>query len=582
MTRLTRMLDAGDEVSDEALLEELKENKFPIEEEFFRKCLTGRLPKSAKYLIQTDQDQKHSGKCLSNAEMPSIIFEIKEEEVIIKIMRTYAQSSWKSHSVIPETEENLLHFFISKGFYRALLDTLDNETIQEDIRELCFQPNKARQIPLMALLSQDMEESALKLWTFMEKSGAIVDKGTSEIDHEAENVLNMIDSREDNIFHISSVNGQNQVLSALCMSTKVSRRCIQDGLLQRNLNGRTALDLCDHEETILKILDGFDQNSHKLTSIDAEGKNILHHYARKDFSEAIEKLIRKLPPVEIRDMILQESSSNGSNVLMTSAIHSSNKTLELLLHFLSVFQLFPVDNETLNMDRILHHRNAYGNTLLSLVLQHKDALQVPKIILLGMEIKFHSGDGREDELVCCFHQNLKPSGDVLTAIQEVEKTNKKGTVAIVWIWIQSFLKAFLIPVGIMAMDIIFDVFLVKEYFYTNPDCLSLQWQICHSFSNETIFDTSCGTNSTDRVPQGDGGGFFCVPNDGCNVSYVLQGTRAQDLNIFCIPLKLDANPRFFYSLGFVVWPWVYYLVEFLQSDVFASMSEVNVRPYPNH
>ena len=572
--RLTRMLDAGDQVPDEVLLEELKENKLPIDEEFFRKCLTGQLPKSARYLIQTDQDQNLLGKGLSDPEMPSIIFEMKEEGVIIKVMRTYGKSIWKIKSVIPETEENLLHFLISKGFDKALSDMLDNETIEEDVRELCFQQNKAKQIPLMAILSQELEELAMKLWKFMEKSGANADKGTSEVDCEMENVLNLKDSRKDNIFHISSDNGQNQVLSSLCVSTKVSRRSIQDGLLQKNLNGRTALDLCNHEETILEILDGFDHSSHKLTSIDAEGKNILHHYARKDFSLAIEKLIRKLPSDEIRDMILQESSSNGSNVLMTSAIHSSNRTLELLLHFISVFRLFPVDNKTLDMDRILHRRNAYGNTLLSLVLQHKDALQVPKIILLGMEMKFHSGDGRDDELVCCFHENLKPSGDVLRAIEEVKKTNKKGTVAIVWIWIQSFLKAFLIPVGIMAMDIFFDVFLVREYFYTNQDCLTVQWQICHSFSNWTTFDTSCGTNTTDRVPQGDGNGFFCVPNDGCNVSYVPQGAHVQDLNIFCIPLKLNANPRFLYSLGFVVWPWIYYLVEFLQSDVFGSMSEV--------
>ena len=111
---------------------------------------------------------------------------MKEEEVITTMMRTYDKSSWKNKSVIPETQENLLHFFISKGFYKALTDTLDNEKIQEDVRELCFQQNKARQIPLMSILSQKVEESALKLWTFMEKSGTNLDKGTSEIDHEME------------------------------------------------------------------------------------------------------------------------------------------------------------------------------------------------------------------------------------------------------------------------------------------------------------------------------------------------------------------------------------------------------------
>ena len=95
-------------------------------------------------------------------------------------------------------------------------------------------------------------------------------------------------------------------------------------------------------------------------------------------------LFKKLPSVENRDLILQESSSNGSNVLMTAATYGSRKTLELLLHYISVFEAFSADNDKFDMSKILHHRNAYGNTLLSIVLQHKDALQVPKIVLLGM------------------------------------------------------------------------------------------------------------------------------------------------------------------------------------------------------
>ena len=47
-----------------------------------------------------------------------------------------------------------------------------------------------------------------------------------------------------------------------------------------------------------------------------------------------------------------------------------------------------------------------------------------------------------------------------------------------------------------------------------------------------------------------------------------------NLNIFCIPLKLDATPRFRYSFGFIIWPWLCYFVEFLQSDIFKRMKEV--------
>ena len=45
---------------------------------------------------------------------------------------------------------------------------------------------------------------------------------------------------------------------------------------------------------------------------------------------------------------------------------------------------------------------------------------------------------------------LQEPNDVLRAIQEIEKSREKEAVTIIWIWIQSFLKTFLIPVGIMA------------------------------------------------------------------------------------------------------------------------------------
>ena len=572
MERLMKMVVAEHHVQDDDLLKVLEGNAPTENEKFFRKCLTGRFPQSAKYLIKKDRDENKLDRTLSSLQEPSIIFEAQEEEVAIEIMKTYNKESWKSTSVIHGTEENLLHFFIAKKFEKALLEILGNESIQEDIRELCFQSNAAQKIPLMTILSQEMEDAAMTLFKFMEKSGTNANDEAGVINQELESVLRQEDKRKDNIFHMCSSNAQNKLLLAICESSVVSNRCIQDGLVEENSNGRTPLDLCKDEDTLLNIFSTFDHTTHKVTWTDNEGKNILHHYARMDFDRVIGDLIKKLPSVEIRDMILQGSSSNGSNVLMTAATHSSRKTLELLLYFLSVFQFIHVDNGAIDMDHILHHRNEYGNTLLSLVLQHKDALQVPKIVLLGMENEFHSRQGQGHDLTCCFHKNLKPSGDVLRAIQEVERSKKKGTVAVVWIWIQSFLKAFLIPVGIMTMDVLFDVFLVREYYHTNQDCLTAQWIGCHSLST---FDTICGPNTTERAPQGDGMGFFCVQRNSCNELNTSQAVQLDGLNIFCIPLKLDARPRFLYSLGFVIWPWVYYVVEFLQSDVCQKMRQVS-------
>ena len=561
---------AGYPVDDDALLFFLsydslstEENKLATDEEFFRGCLTRQLPKSAKLLIKDDRENNRTGRILSKPEEPSILFEVQEEEVAIEIMKTYTKESWKIKSVRQGTEENLLHFFTAKQFERALTEILEAESVQEDVKDLCFQSNAAQKIPLMTRWG----DGALKIWNFIEKYV----NGPKDINH----IFGMTDKGKENILFMCSSNGQNNLLTTIHDSKVVSKHTIQNAITQQNSNGQTALDVCRDEETILNILSNFDYSSHKLTSTDTKGKNIFHHYARKDFDRAIGLLLKKLSSTEAKDLILQEKSSNGSNVLMTAATHSSHKTLQLLLNYLSLFPLFQADDkdsETVNMDRILHHRNAYGNTILSLVLQHKDDLQIPKIILLGMENDFHSKEGESDDLACCFYKHLKPSGDVLRAIQEVEKTKEKGKGAIVGIWVQSFFKGFFIPVGIMATDILFDIFLVQRYYYLiqDQDCLTAQWSGCHYLP--PAFDTSCGLNTTDQATQGNGQGFFCIPNNACKD---FNMTVPMDKhNVFCIPLKLDARPRFFYSLGFIVWPWVYYFIEFLQSDVFAKMRKV--------
>ena len=563
---LVERVRAGHPVQDGALFEELEEKGVPGDEEFFRKCLTGRLPKTAKLIISKDYNQPD--RILSGPEKPSIIFEVEEEEVIIEIMKTYKKESWKNQSQIPKTKENLLHYFVRKRFERALSNILEMETFSE-VLALCFQKNSADKIPLMTVLSQGMQDSAMKLWNFMEKY---------ETNKKLEEALSMTDTRKENIFYVCSFFSQNKLFSSMCESKKLSKKCIQDGIVQPNLDRRTALDLVTDEDTALEILKDFDHTANKLTWRDREDKNIFHHYARKNFSRAIQQLIKKLPPVEVRDMILQKSSTSGNNVLMASAVHGGSKTLELLLCFVSYFEMFQVCNETIDLDPILHDANNQGNTLLSLVLQHKESLQIPKTVLLGMEKEFHStktDKDNEKDLTRCFHKNLNSSDDVLRAIEEVKRSNKKGTAAIIWIWTQGFLKTFLIPVGIMTFDILTDVFLVREYFYTDQDCLTAQWIGCHSVPTQTSFEAPCGPNAKARVPRGDGKGFLCVPNQACNVPNVSDAVGFDNLNIFCIPLKLDATPRFRYSLGFIIWPWLCYLVEFLQSDIFRTMNQVN-------
>ena len=524
------------------------------------------------------RDKTRAEKILSEVShgMGSFFFIVEEEEVIIEIMQTCKIESWKIRSVIRSTRENLLHYFVRKRYEKALGKILQTESALGDVLQLCFEENLAEKIPLRAILSQGIEESALKLWKFMEKNS------TSE---RLAEILSKQDSRRSvNIFHKGSYHSQNELLTAICSSKILSKDCVEKGITRQNVYGRTALDLCTKEDTVLGILRNFDHVTNQISWTDEDGKNILHHYARKNFSRAIQLLLKKLDPLEVRKMIFKKSTTSENNVLMIAAVYGSSESLELLLAFLSFFRLFSeVDDEMFymnNMNEILHEKNKHENTLLLLCLQQEETLQAPLSLLLGMEKKFHSektpkGEDifNEEELTQCFHDHLNSSEDVLKALQEVKGGNKKGKRAIVWIWIQSFVTKFLLPMGTMASDVLFDVFLVREYSTYDQDCLNLQWMSCHSFQNQTS-GTICGQNAA-RIPQGDGRDFFCVPDRDCgSMNMSLPVGPSDSLNIFCAPLKLCAQSRFYYSLGFVLWPWLCYTAEFLHSGIFETMNQV--------
>ena len=380
--KLVVQVAAGHHVDDDALLKELENDEAPEDDEFLRKCLTGPFPKSAKHLIERNTLLDEN---LSSPGQPSIIFEAQSEEVIIEIMKTYDKENWKISSETEGSKENLLHFFINRGFKVALSEILGNDLIKEDVKNLCFHKNAANKIPLMTILTQNMEDSALELFRFMES-----DNVDNQPNQELEKVLSMTDNSKDNIFHMCSSNRQTETLLTICNSSKISKKCIQNSLIQENSNGRTALDLCQDENALLNILSNFDHTTHKLSSTDKEGKNLLHHLARKDFSRAMALLFKKLPSVENRDLILQESSSNGSNVLMTAATYGSRKTLELLLHYISVFEAFSADNDKFDMSKILHHRNAYGKGTLSFpsFFSTKTPFRFPRLAFLGWRTSF--------------------------------------------------------------------------------------------------------------------------------------------------------------------------------------------------
>ena len=81
----------------------------------------------------------------------------------------------------------------------------------------------------------------------------------------------------------------------------------------------------------------------------------------------------------------------------------------------------------------LHHRNAYDETILSLVLQHESTLQLPQMLLLDKEKEIHISNTKEESmknLTTCFNEYNLRSAEVAITMKRAEDSYKKETVQV--------------------------------------------------------------------------------------------------------------------------------------------------------
>ena len=214
-------------------------------------------------------------------------------------------------------------------------------------------------------------------------------------------VLKLRNRKQETLLLLCAGKKQSELMKSVCLSSRLTKTVIEEVLAEQGPDGETPLTLCHDEEVLVGIMKLVEFENMSITKVDRKGKNLLHHLAQRDFNLAMEHIISRLKTNQLQDMLLQPSSSNNSNVLMLAAIHSSEKCLKLLLYWISVWRCLNTERE-MDIESILHWTNDYGYTLLGLALQHKDALQVPIHILLGLEREFHTKSGGKNDLTKCF------------------------------------------------------------------------------------------------------------------------------------------------------------------------------------
>ena len=175
-------------------------------------------------------------------------------------------------------------------------------------------------------------------------------------------------------------------------------------------DGRKLFDMLMDENTLIELFAIIGTDKIDLDYVDKKEDNVLHRLAEKDYINAVRKLYDGMKDFAFRKLMFQKNLK-GNNPLMSAAINNSNQTLCFLMYKLAAHLS---DNEK---DDLLHHRNTFGETLLSYVLQQQGTLPVPQTILLELEKGYH---GSEKDVTRCFRETLQSSLEVHDALANME------------------------------------------------------------------------------------------------------------------------------------------------------------------
>ena len=372
-------------------------------------------------------------------------------------------------------------------------------------------------------------------------------------------MMTCVNNRKQNILHACAENKLNSLLTDICFEPCIDKDVLKEALNQSDTAGMTPLHICTDEKTIIKIIE-------KITSIgiavcidhvDKRQNNIIHVYAKRNFVYCIRKIFKVVGDDDRIRFILGQKNHNGNNPLMSCVFKNSTDALNFLL-----CTLFTMDYDLENNDLmrgILHSENSRGETLLGLILHYQQNMLLPETIALQMEKMCHTelNDKSKtmENLIQCLRSHVEPSNEVMCAIQEVEDSYKKSRIDRFIIWIKLFFYSFAMPSILMALDIAFDTLLVIGYFYAAYDVAdSVSSMVARG--GAFLEDTCQPLNVSSRA---------------FNQSTLIDEQLMKHLEN--VPNEFTNIPRFYYSIAFLIVPWIFYGIEFFHSRHFTNTAK---------
>jgi hypothetical protein len=209
------------------------------------------------------------------------------------------------------------------------------------------------------------------------------------------------------------------------------------------------------------------------------------------------------------------------------------------------------------LERFIHSRNNYDQTLLHMVAIQGPELEEQKLLILRKEIEIHcvselTHESDQLKLQRCLRSQLKSSAEAAIineqsrALQGIPKTARELKAEKGKIWSRLFFSTLFLSLIFNAIDTGSDILIMIRYF------------------NELVGKTdesSCAPDTKNIVAYNDTA-FTCEQENWDN---------GANITIKCFPLKMDPQSKFGYTLFFILVPWPFFIYEFFTSRHYENL-----------
>ena len=541
---------------DDEICSILKKEELDIEAvsgHFLVKCLQYGLNDTVLYIIAKDPGEVKSQFSLLS-ESPLVLDDLKASEGVVLKVLDVCQHQIATHiKDVNSTGENLLQILSRIGYSTAVKHFIDNF---HDVLKRSFD---VEQFALVNAIPHDGfdEDSLIDIWCKM-----INANHPKFVDIIKTNAVS-----DQNIFYQCATHHKyklfRRIADNIWANDELLAKAIKFALFQCRSDGRAPFHILKDEFTIMSILNTFSEFKNKENTIvksfgeslehfikepTKKNNNSLNIFAKKGFKHVIEWIMNFMKPSDIKDLLLHTNNVRN-NAPMVCVVYNQGEILKTFLMWLFSTQHCTKEE----IYEFLHQRNTYGETILSLVLQHENTMLVPQYLLLDKEREYHKEETKEKtmfKLTSCLKKNDLRSGELVTTIKRVDDSHEKHSKWEVFKMILHIVAtAFVVPIMIQGFDMWFDGWVVIRYGNLLAEEEKNKERLTRSLLQHE-FEQPEPIHHNETQPL-------------CHI---------EDFQtLLSYPEALSYWPIFNYSLSFIVIPWIFYLIEFFLSRYFKEI-----------